>query len=549
MRRNIRPVARVATLILVCLTGCGGGSNSSPPTVQAALQVMVSISPASAILVVGSSQQFTAMVSGSNNTSVTWNVSEGPSGGTISGTGLFTASNNPGAYHVVATSVADTSRSASASVMVESVTAIAIIPPSNFLGAGGIWPFTVVPNTPVTWAVVEGPAGGTITASGTYIAPATLGTYHVIATAIADASKMSTATITVVKSGFTLVGSMAQPRAAHSATLMTDGKVLVVDGGYFDIDDLLVPITGAEVFDPSLGRFAVPVGTLVAREFHTATLLPNGKVLISGGSISDTSAELYDPAIGGFVKTGSMAVPRLGHTATLLSDGRVLVVGGSSELRAETYDPGTGTFATTGSTSTVRFAHTATLLPNGKVLIIGGKNDFLQTIVTTKALASTEIYDPQSETFSPSGSLASARTGHTATLLSNGTVLVAGGANSAPLASTEIYDASTGGFTPGANMAVPRANHTATFLANGTVLVVGGIPVVPPVYVGYAPTSTTEIYDPTSASFSQPVSMSDGRFWHTATLLGDGRVFVVGGGHSDAPLSGSDSVATAETYP
>ena len=182
-------------------------------------------------------------------------------------------------------------------------------------------------------------------------------------------------------------------------------------------------------------------------------------------------------------------------------------------------------------------------------MIIGGKNDFLQTIVTTKALASAEIYDLQSETFSPSGSLASARTGHTATLLSDGTVLVAGGANSAPLASTEIYDPSTGRFAPGANMAVPRANHTATFLANGTVLVVGGIPVVPPVYVGYAPTSTAEIYDPTSASFSQPVSMSDGHFWHSATLLGDGRVLVVGGGHSDAPLSGSDSVATAETYP
>jgi hypothetical protein len=97
-------------------------------------------------------------------------------------------------------------------------------------------------------------------------------------------------------------------------------------------------------------------------------------------------------------------------------------------------------------------------------------------------------------------------------------------------------------------MAVPRTNHAATVLPNGTVFVVGGIPEVPPVYAGYAPTSTAEIYDPSSNSFVQTGSMADGRFWHSATLLGDGRVLVVGGGHSDAPLCCSDSVATAETY-
>lgn len=534
-------------MLTFCLMGCGGGSASSP-TLQQASTVKVSVSPASATVAVGASEQFTAAVTGTSNTSVTWSVLEGPSGGTISCTGLFTASNNSGTYHVVATSVADITQSALASVTVQSETAIAISPAMNFLRAGGICTFMVLPYTPVTWAVAEGPAGGSITTTGNYTAPPTFGTYHVIATVIADASKTATATITVVPSGFTLVGSMAEPRAAHTATLLPDGKVLVVDGGYFDIDDLLVPITGAEVFDPSIGRFGVPVGTLVAREFHTATLLPNGKVLITGGSTSDTSAELYDPATGEFVRTGSMAVPRLGHTATLLSDGRVLVVGGSAGLMAEIYDPITGTFATTGHISTARSAHTATILPNGKVLIIGGKNDFVQTIVTAEALASTELYDPQSGTFSPSGSLASARTGHTATLLTNGTVLVVGGANTAPLASTEIYDPSTGRFAPGPDMAVPRANHTAMLLANGTVLVVGGIPVVPPVYVGYAPTSTAEIFDSSLGSFFQTGSMSDGRFWHSATLLGDGQVLVVGGGHSDAPLSGSDSVATAETY-
>ena len=85
-------------------------------------------------------------------------------------------------------------------------------------------------------------------------------------------------------------------------------------------------------------------------------------------------------------------------------------------------------------------------------------------------------------------------------------------------------------------MSVPRANHTATLLATGQVLVIGGIPQVPAVYVGYAPTSSAEIYDPASNAFALAGNMADGRFWHSATLLSDGRVLVVGGGHSDAPL-------------
>ena len=544
---NSKSLASLSTVILACLLGCGGGSNSSP-MVQPAPPVEVSISPASATVAVGASQQFEAMVTGSNDTSVTWSALEGPSGGAISGTGLFTASNNPGTYHVIATSAADTTKSASVSVVVHGVPGITISPATNYLRAGGTCTFMVMPNTPVTWAVAEGPAGGSITTTGNYTAPPTLGTYQVTATVIADTSETAAATITVVQSGFTLVGSMAVPRAAHTATLLPDGTVLVVDGGFFDIDDLLTPIAAAEVFDSSLDRFGTPLKTLVDREFHTATILQNGKVLIAGGSASDTSAELYDPSTGGFVKTGSMAVPRLGHTATLLTDGRVLVVGGSSDGGAEIYDPVTETFEATGSMAAVRSGHTATMLSGGKVLIVGGKTDFVQTIVTTTALASTELYDPQSGSFSPSASLSTARTGHTATLLSNGTVLVVGGANSVPLESTEIYDLSTGRFVPGANMAVPRTNHAATVLPNGTVFVVGGIPEVPPVYAGYAPTSTAEIYDPSSNSFVQTGSMADGRFWHSATLLGDGRVLVVGGGHSDAPLCCSDSVATAETY-
>jgi hypothetical protein len=183
------------------------------------------------------------------------------------------------------------------------------------------------------------------------------------------------------------------------------------------------------------------------------------------------------------------------------------------------------------------------------VLIVGGGNDDAQNITSSAALASAELYDPQSGSFAPTGGMASPRRGHTATLLDNGLVLVAGGANVAPLATTELYDPATGRFSTGANMATARTNHTATLLNDATVLMIGGIPQVSAVYNGFTPTSTAEIYDPASGAFSPTRSMGDGRYWHSAVLLNDGRVLVVGGGHSDAPFCCSDSVWTAETYP
>jgi WD40 repeat protein len=533
-----------------CFANCGGGCGANPNPNLPSSSVEVSVFPPTVTLGIGASQQFTANVSGAQNMSVSWSVEEGAVGGTVSQSGLFTASNTTGTYHVIATSAANPVRSGSASATVEPLPPIAISPASNYLKSDSTCTFLVIPNMAVTWSIAEGTAGGSISATGKYTAPSALGTYHVTAQASGNPNDLATATVTVLTSGFSLVGSMATPRAAHTATLLPDGKVLVLDGGQFDIDDLLVPITGAEIYDPSSGSFGAPLPTTEAREFHTATLLQNGKVLITGGgSDSDTSAELYDPATGEFKETGSMVIARQGHTGTLLPDGRVLIVGGSStDLRTEIYDPATENFSITGSLSALRSAHTATLLPNGKVLIVGGKNDLIQSIATPKALATTEIYDPQSGTFSLSGSMTVARTGHTATLLGNGKVFVAGGANTAPLASTEIYDPSTGQVMVGPTMAIARVNHTATLLGDGTILLVGGIPALQAVYTQYSPTSTAEIYDAASGTFSQTGSMSDGRFWHTATLLSDGRVLVVGGGHSDAPQSGSDSIPTAEVY-
>ena len=221
---------------------------------------------------------------------------------------------------------------------------------------------------------------------------------------------------------FENTGSLGSARVAHTATLLPNGKVLVA-GGY----DGANALASAELYDPASGSWTATGSLADARERHTATLLPNGKVLVEGFL---TSAELYDPASGTWTATGSLTTQG-SETATLLPNGKVLVTVtvsepfGTTPTRAELYDPASGTWTTTGSLTTKRFEHTATLLPNGKVLVAGG-------YLTTGAppvivLETAELYDPASGTWTATGSLNTARDAHTATLLPNGKVLVAGG--------------------------------------------------------------------------------------------------------------------------
>ena len=162
-----------------------------------------------------------------------------------------------------------------------------------------------------------------------------------------------------------------------------------------------------------------------ARSFHTATLLPNGQVLVAGGEGTNGGfldyAELYDPATGKWTATALMNQVRFASTATLLPNGQVLVAAGALRLSsAELYDPATGTWTPTGSLTTARLYHTATLLPNGQVLVAGGST-------APCPLSSAELYDPATGTWTATGSMTTARESHTATLLPNGQVLVAGG--------------------------------------------------------------------------------------------------------------------------
>jgi len=216
-----------------------------------------------------------------------------------------------------------------------------------------------------------------------------------------------------------------------------------------------------------------------ARANHTATLLPNGTLLVTGGSGSAgllASAELYNPTTGQWAATGDLTVARTGHTATLLSDGTVLVTGGSGSAglltSAELYNPTTRQWAATGSLTVSRASHSATLLPDGTLLVAGGHG-------STGLLMSAELYNPATGQWAATGDLTVVRASHTATLLltplPNGAVLVTGGyGNTGPLSSAELYNPTTGQWATTGDLTVVRASHTAMRLLNGTVLIVGG---------------------------------------------------------------------------
>ncbi|MET0886885.1 MAG: kelch repeat-containing protein, partial [Mycetocola sp.] len=282
---------------------------------------------------------------------------------------------------------------------------------------------------------------------------------------------------------FSRAGSLTVDRGwAFSGTLLHNGKILFAGGQAGNTS-----LASAELYDPVTDTSTPTEDMSVARSFHTATLLADGRVLIAGGhkfnfrNSALASAEIYDPATGSFTPTGDMSIGRQEHTATLLADGRVLVVGGYNALddppaqaTAELFDPDIGTFARTESMTAARGNHTATTLRNGTVLIAGGHSGH-----PGASVAIAELYDPATGMFAPTGDTTDARGSHTATLLSNGTVLLAGGFTASPytgstLASAEIYEPSTGTFTPTANMHTARGRHAAASLPGGDVLVAGG---------------------------------------------------------------------------
>lgn len=332
---------------------------------------------------------------------------------------------------------------------------------------------------------------------------------------------------------------MQRGREGNSATLLPSGKVLAA-GGY--LPGLNGPGSTAEIYDPASNTWSYVASMAHPRAVQTATLLPNGRVLIAGGVDSGpaplASAEIYDPIANSWSTAGSMNCGRAGYTATLLPSGKVLVAGGilgnqlqvcaTGTMTAELYDPTTNIWSVVANTLAARYGHTATLLPNGKVLLAGGTHYFTGTSTT---IPSAEIYDPSANTWSATGSMSVQREFHTETVLANGTVLVTGGTTDGAnaLSSTETYNPVANSWSPAASMSTARLFHTATMLTNGTVIVVGGRDAN--VYGGFA---STEIYNPTTGTWAPAASMSTARAEQTATLLQNNILLVTGDGNRDS---------------
>jgi hypothetical protein len=246
---------------------------------------------------------------------------------------------------------------------------------------------------------------------------------------------------------FSLIGNMSNARWSHTATLLANGKVLIA-GGANNTDSQ----DSAELFDPDTRSFAAIGNMISARMHHTATLLPNGTVLLVGGwssyspITSLTSAEVYDPVTSSFASTANMSIPHWNHSSISLPDGKVLIMGGSehqfSTSVIEAFNPASQVFAVAGNLRKARRSHTATLLPDGTVLITGGINEYPgPDAPELTVLATCELHSSASQTSSLTAALTGPRVGHTATLLNDGRVLITGGthAEGNALATAELF--------------------------------------------------------------------------------------------------------------
>jgi len=305
--------------------------------------------------------------------------------------------------------------------------------------------------------------------------------------------------------GWSATGNLRVARYRHTATLLPDGRVLVV-GGY---GPYMTNLFSAELYDPKTGTWK-ETGSLVGVYYGElrATLLGDGRVLVTG--IRGQDAELYDPATGAWSATGSLTTPRYSYTSTLLPDGRVLVAGGRQTTMlssTEIYDPATGAWTTAAPMGEARFEHTATLLPDGRVLVAGGGWP-----------SSAEIYDPATNRWRPTGALKALHSVHTAVLLDDGSVLVAGGdrvnGGAESIGTVERYDPATGTWHV-AGTAANWLDPTAIRLGDGRVLVMDG-------------RGGLDLYDPRTESSRHLANAGHG-FEFTATLLPDGRVLIAGG--------------------
>ena len=335
---------------------------------------------------------------------------------------------------------------------------------------------------------------------------------------------------------------MTTGRVALSLTLLNDGRVLAYGGEEF---------SGAEIFDPETNTWQQLPEPGVPRQDHTATLLTDGRVLIAGGGLkqgtTEDTAEIFDHKTDQFEPAGNMDAARVSHRAVLLNDGRVMVIGGAQRTgpydSVEFYNPATETWVSDpflGSWEKAaplvqpRAGHTTTILDDGALLIAGGRarldESDIQTLV--EFIPATEIYDPSTGESRAVADMNDPRGGHIAARLPGGRVLVAGGRQLVIdeeenrkitfIGTAEIYDPVGDTWTQVADMTVARWAHTGIALADGTVMVVGG-------ENDDGKVATAEVYDPDTDTWTEVSRMADGRSGHSMELLPDGRLMVAGG--------------------
>ena len=361
------------------------------------------------------------------------------------------------------------------------------------------------------------------------------------------------------ESSFINTGEMTTARSGHTATLLPDGRVLIA-GGEAGSNTLL---DSTELFDPTTGAFTATGRMTSVRHGHSATLLANGLVLVAGGYGPGrqivASAELYDPSTETFTPTGNMVTGQLGHTATLLPNGKVLIAGGLQgppwpmAVPAELYEPSTGSFSPAGEYVDANTLYPAAAGPVWPSATLLGNGSVL--LVGNNPAA---LYDPTSDTFSLTGGMTAPayRYGmywHSSTLLPNGSVLIAGGSDDLTMLSeAELYDPASGTFAATGSMSAPRAIHTATLLPDGTVLIAGGETWIREGSAGRfgGSLASAERYDPGIGMFCPTSPMAAARAGHTETALQNGAVLITGGvDYSAYPLSRPFAfLSSAELY-
>lgn len=343
---------------------------------------------------------------------------------------------------------------------------------------------------------------------------------------------------------WTRSGSLVTARMWETVTLLPSGQVLTAGGSSFSPFESLA---STEIWNPGSGAWSTAASFPTPRDSQAASLLPDGRVLMTGGRLSQNRGILnswltYDPARGAWSTPAAMPSPHSNHVQVTLQDGRVLVAGGFStygDQRAsdavEIFDPASGTWTPGPALPNPVASATATLLRDGSVLVAGGSSAEVSRSDAVR-------YFPATNEWRRAGSFTDPRSTHVAALLPDGRVLIAGGQTRATyLRSASVYDPAANRWTDAAPMAVARDEATAETLPNGKVLVIGGAN-------GSLYFDTAELFDPEKNTWSPAASMAATRGRSAATLLADGRVLAVGGEGIEAGARTTSALASAELY-